>query len=257
MPGKERVRSALNGRFRAAAGRWAKIFELAVFPSHCKACGRLLDGAGERVLCRPCLDEIVPSRLPACPRCGRFFDGAGEPHLCGACLTDPPPFLIHRSCGAYRGGLKDALLLFKYRKYKPLGSDLALFIHETKKNDEALWAGVDLIVPVPLHVRRARERGFNQSAVLAREIGRLRGIPVETRVLRKIRNAPPQTSLERAGRLMNIRDAYRAVHPERVAGRILMLVDDVYTTGATLRECAATLSAAGAKEVRAITVAQA
>jgi competence protein ComFC len=257
MPGKKRVRNGLNGRFRAAAGRWAKLVELALFPTRCKTCGRLLDAADGRVLCRPCLDEIVPSRLTSCPRCGRFFAGAGEAHLCASCLSDPPAFAVHRSSGGYRGRLKDALLLFKYRKYKPLGRELALFVHETKNKDNALWDGVDLIVPVPLHVRRARERGFNQSAVLAREIGRLRGIPVETRALRKIRNAPPQTSLERAGRLANIRGAYRAVHPERVRGRTLMLVDDVYTTGATLRECAAVLDAAGAKEVRAITVAQA
>jgi ComF family protein len=257
MPGKKRVRNGLNARFRIAAGRGARLVELALFPTGCKACGRLLDSAGERVLCRPCLDEIVPVRLPACSRCGRFFDGAGEAHLCAACLGEPPPFAVHRSCGAYRGRLKDALLLFKYRRYRPLGRALALFVQEARRKDGAFWDGVDALVPVPLHALRARERGFNQSAVLAREIGKLRGMPVESRVLRKVRNAPPQTSLERAGRLTSVRGAYRAVRPERVRGRTLMLVDDVYTTGATLRECAAELAAAGAKEVRAITVAQA
>jgi len=257
MPGKERIRSGLNGRFRAAAGRWAKLVELAFFPTRCKTCGRLLDSAAERILCRACLDEIVPGRLAACPRCGRFFDGAGEAHLCASCSTNSPAFSVHRSCATYRGRLKDALLLFKYKKFRPVGRDLAIFMNETKKKDEALWDGVEMIVPVPLHARRARERGFNQSAVMARELGKLRGLPVETRVLRKIRNAPPQTSLERMGRLTNVRGAYRTVHPERFRGRTLMLIDDVYTTGSTLRECAAVLAAAGAKEVRAMTVAQA
>ena len=226
---------------RAAAGRWAKLFELSFFPSRCKTCGGLLEGTGERILCRACLGEIVASRLPECPRCGRFFEGAGGPHVCGECVKNPPAFLVHRSCGAYRGRLKDAILLFKFRKCRPLGGALARFIHETKTKEEALWNGADLIMPVPLHRRRERERGFNQSAVLAREIGRLRGIPVEARVLRKVRNAPPQTSLERAGRLTNVREAYRVVRPERVRQRTVLLVDDVYTTGATIRECAAVL----------------
>jgi len=257
MRGKERVRDGLNGPSAAPAGRWAKLLELALFPTLCKTCGRLLDSAGERVLCRTCLDEITPSRLPSCPRCGRFFDGAADPHLCADCTTDPPPFTLQRSCAKYRGRLKDALLLFKYRKFRPLGRALARFVHETERRNEPLWDGVDVIVPVPLHALRARERGFNQAAVLARELGKLSGLPVETGVLRKIRNAPPQTSLERVGRRTSVRGAYRTAHPECVRGRTLLLVDDVYTTGSTLRECAAVLAASGAKEIRAITVAQA
>jgi competence protein ComFC len=257
MPAKERVRDGLNGPFRAAAARAAKLFELAFFPTSCKACGRLLEERGERVLCRGCLDEIVPVRPTACPRCGRSFEGEAEPHLCGDCLTEPPAFTVNRSCAPYRGRLKDALLLFKYRKYRPLGRDLARFVHETHRRDEDLWAGVDALVPVPLHPLRARERGYNQAAVLARELGRLRGLECDGKILRKVRNAPPQTSLERAGRLMSVRGAYRVERPDRVRGRTLMLVDDVCTTGSTLRECAAVLAAAGAKEVRAITVARA
>ncbi len=257
MRGKERVRDGLNGPPRTSLGRWAKLFELALFPTRCKTCGSLLDEPEEKVLCRTCLAEIVPSRLPACPRCGRFYDGAGDPHLCGDCLTDPPAFALQRSAAKYRGRLKDALLLFKYRKFRPLGRDLARFVHESERKNEALWNGLDLIVPVPLHARRARERGFNQAGVLARELGKLRGIPVETGVLMKVRNAPPQTSLERAGRRTSVRGAYRSARPERVRGRTVLLVDDVYTTGSTLRECAAVLAAAGAKEIRAVTIAQA
>ena len=246
----------MTGPLRAAV-RAAKLFELAFFPTFCKTCGRLLEEPGERVLCRVCLGEINPSRAAACPRCGRFFEGEAEAHLCGACLTDPPPFTLHRSGSGYRGRLKDALLLFKYRKYRPLGRDLARFLHGAHKKDEGLWAGVDLVVPVPLHALRARERGYNQAAVLARELGRLQSVEVDGGVLKKVRNAPPQTSLERAGRLANVRGAYRVARPDRVRGRTLMLVDDVCTTGSTLRECAAVLTAAGAKEVRAITVARA
>ena len=257
MRGEERIGIGLTRRLRTAAIRAAKLVELAFFPTFCKTCGRLLESPGERVLCRACLEEITPGRTAACPRCGRFFEGAGGPHLCAGCLADPPPFSVHRSCAPYRGRLKDALLLFKYRKYRPLGRDLARFVFETHLRDDALWAGLDALVPVPLHAGRARERGFNQASELARELGRLRGIKVEAGVLRKIRNAPPQTSLEREERMTSVRGAYRAVRPDRVRGRTLMLVDDVCTTGSTLRECAAVLAEAGAREVRAITVARA
>jgi competence protein ComFC len=247
----------VNSPFRSAAGRWARLIELALFPTFCRTCGRLLEASGERVLCRSCLEEIVPTRLPVCPRCGRFFDGVGDLHLCSECVVDPPPFAVHRSCARYRGRLKDALLLLKYRKYRPLGRPIARFVFETHRRNDALWDDVDIIVPVPLHARRERERGFNQTGLIAREVGKLYGVAVDFKVLKKIRNAPPQTSLERRGRLENVRNAYRTIRPERVRGRTVLLIDDVYTTGSTLRECAAVLAAAGAREVRAITVAQA
>jgi len=114
-----------------------------------------------------------------------------------------------------------------------------------------------MIVPVPLHRRRKWERGFNQTEVLAKELGRLTEFPLETDVLKKIRNIPPQTSLELDERARNVKDAYQTAKEERIQGKIILLVDDVYTTGSTLRECASMLKRAGAKEVRAVTVAQA
>jgi len=241
---------------KGAFAKAAKLFELAVFPSTCKICRTLLEAPAEKVLCQDCLDKIVPVRAPFCPACGRFFDGAGEPHYCSACLNEAPPFSAHRSSAKYRGHLKDALLLFKYRRYRVLGTHLAGFLVEALKREESLWAGVDVIVPVPLHRRRRRERGFNQAEVLAREIGRLKGIPVESRALIKMRNVA-QTSLERNERASNVRDAYRCGKAERLQAKTVLLVDDVFTTGSTLRECAGVLKHAGVKDVRAVTVAQA
>ena len=242
---------------RNAFAQTAKLFELAVFPSFCKICGTLLESPEEKVLCRTCLDKITPHRASFCPSCGRFFEGAGDPHLCSACLTETPPFSVHRSGAKYRGSLKDALLLFKYRRYRILGKNLAEFIAEALKKEVGLWWGVDVIVPVPLHRRRRWERGFNQAEVLAKELGRIRRIPVETRALKKVKNVPPQTSLEHGERRSNVRDAYRIDDEDRICDKIVLLVDDVYTTGSTLRECAAVLKKAGVKDVRAVTVAQA
>ncbi len=235
----------------------AKLFELAFFPSFCKICKTLLASPQERVLCESCLDRIKPHRSSFCLCCGRFFEGVGEPHLCSSCLEKPPSFSVHRSCGRYRGELKDAILLFKYRRYKTLGSNLARFVFESLKKEEEVWWGTDIIVPVPLHRRRKWERGFNQTEVLAKELSRLTEFPLEADVLKKVRNIPPQTSLEPDERAKNVADAYLAANEERIQGKIILLVDDVFTTGSTLRECASVLKRAGAKEVRAITLAQA
>jgi ComF family protein len=257
MPAKIGVRNGLTRSARNALRRGAKLLELAFFPSFCKICGTLLEQPGERVVCAACLAKIVPEVASACVCCGRFFEGEGGPHPCAACLDKRPPYGHHRSCARYRGELKETLLLFKYRYYRSLGKTLGRFVVEATREEDALWEGVDVIVPVPLHRRRRRERGFDQARVLAREIGRLKGLTVAPGLLRKIRNIVPQTSLERADRMANVRGAYTAPRPERIKGRVVLLVDDVFTTGSTIGECASTLKRSGAKDVRAVTVAQA
>jgi competence protein ComFC len=194
---------------------------------------------------------------PFCPRCGRTLQDAGGGHLCARCVTDPPAFSRHRSCGLYAGTLKDIILLFKYRKYAPLSRPLARFAVAALGPDSGLWAEADALVPVPLHPARRRDRGFNQSRLLARDLAHPREIKVLDRVLLKVRNAPPQAGLRAADRERNVVRAYAVRSPELVRGRIVVLIDDVTTTGATLRECARVLQEAGAKDVRAITLAQA
>jgi ComF family protein len=242
---------------RAAAAGIARLAELLVFPSFCKICREPLDRPGERIVCGACLGRLRPRRGPVCPLCGRFEDGPAEDHFCRRCLARRPAFSRHRSCGAYGGTLKDIVLLFKYRKYAPLSRPLARFAASSIGDDAALWEGVEYLVPVPLHPARRRERGFNQARLLARDLARPRGLPVLAGTLVKARNAPAQAGLKAAERERNVRGAYAVKHPERVRGRTLLLVDDVTTTGATIRESARVLVAAGAKDVRAITIAQA
>jgi len=196
-------------------------------------------------------------RGPSCPVCGGFFEGEAGPHACGLCAVAPPPFSRHRSAGRYGGALKDALLLLKYRKARPLGSVLGRMTYDALRKDEEFWLGIDLVVPVPLHKRRRRERGFNQAAEIGREIGRRAGLAVAVDGLRKIRNTPPQTSLDRRERTDNVRGAYALGRKTSVSGKVILLVDDVYTTGSTLGECARILRKEGAADVRGLTVAQA
>jgi len=240
-----------------AAGGWLRLAELVFFPSFCRRCGRLLDRAGERLVCRDCWTEARPRRSTLCAVCGRMFEGEGESHVCRSCVEVRPPYTIHRSCGAYNGALKDIILLFKYRKLSVLGRGLAGIAGEAVGGDEDLWRGVDALIPVPLHPRRKRERGFNQSRVFAAELGKIMGVEVRDGALIKVRNAPPQTSLEGRERTGNVRGAYRVGKGDGIRGKVLLLVDDVYTTGATIGECSRTLLEAGAKEVRALTIARA
>jgi ComF family protein len=247
----------VTGPVRARASALAKLVELLVFPSFCRLCREPIDEPGEKIVCHACLARLVGRSGPLCPRCGRFYDGLGADHLCVRCLERMPVFTRHRSCGTYGGTLKDVILLFKYRRYAPLGRPLARFAHACLAADVELWAGADYLVPVPLHPARRRDRGFNQAQLLARELAGLRGIRVLARALVKVRNAPAQAGLSAAERERNVRGTYIVRRPDRVRSRTLVLVDDVTTTGATIRECARVLTEAGAKEIRAITLAQA
>ena len=112
-------------------------------------------------------------------------------------------------------------------------------------------------MPVPLHPKRKRKRGFNQAQVIAQEIARLKGIKLIKKSLAKIKNTPAQTSLDREHREGNVKEVFKVRREKEIQGKVVMLVDDVYTTGATIEECSLELKLAGAKEIRAITVAQA
>jgi competence protein ComFC len=242
---------------RARAAGLARLLELLVFPSFCRLCREPLERAGERIVCGDCLARLAPRRGQACPRCGRFLYGQAEDHLCARCLGLAPRFSRHRSCGAYGGTLKDVILLFKYRRCAPLSRPLARYAEACLGGDATLWQEAEALVPVPLHPSRRRERGFNQARLLARDLAALRGLAVLDGALIKTRNAPAQAGLRAADRERNARGAYAVKRPDLVRGRILVLVDDVTTTGATIRECAKVLMEAGAKEVRAVTLAQA
>jgi len=157
----------------------------------------------------------------------------------------------------YEGKAKDVILLFKYRGNEILGKRLAGLIGSALGGEDGLWDGVDAVVPVPLHSKKLRKRGYNQAAVMARHLAGLKRIPLVDNRLLKARNNPAQTSLHAAERETNVRGAYLIKKPGPLNGLVVLLVDDVFTTGATIRECSRTLLRAGAREVRAVTFAQA
>jgi len=149
----------------------------------------------------------------------------------------------------------EAISRFKFggvaRLARPLGALLADYA-----DPEFPFSAVDLIIPVPLHPRRLRERGFNQSLLLARQVGKRRSIPLNFTALHRTRQTQPQTQLSGAERRKNVRGAFEVRQAEVVGGKRILLVDDVFTTGATVQECASVLGEAGASEVHVLTLAR-
>jgi ComF family protein len=138
-----------------------------------------------------------------------------------------------------------------------LGKDLAHLVYRALSREEEIWWKVDVVVPVPLHPKRKKERGFNQAQIIAKELARIKGIEVGDQLLLKIKNVPPQTSLRVEEREENVSGAFAVAEKDKIKGSVVLLVDDVYTTGSTIRECSSVLRNADVKEVKALTVAQA
>jgi competence protein ComFC len=242
---------------RARLSFLGKLGALLLFPSCCEICRTLLVGPGERVVCRDCLDALRMTPSPFCLCCGRFFGGSGESHLCAACLERRPSFARHRSVARYEGVVKDIILVYKYKGFEVLAGALGDFIIRNLGGEDDLWSGLEAIVPVPLHPAKERNRGFNQAGLLARRLSQRTKVPLVSRRLVKVRPTSAQTSLEARDREINLRGAFRVRKPAGLAGKVVLLVDDVYTTGSTLRECSRALRQAGVKEVRAVTLAHA
>ncbi len=222
----------------------------AVFPPLCPVCR---EGLIDEGLCTDCAKTVRWIRKPFCSVCGIPFSTGTDTHRCAGCIKKRQPFEMARSAIYYQGAGLRAIRRFKYRYDMTVVESLRRFvIHGFGLFGTDCF---DLIVPVPLHPRRLRERGFNQALLIARILERHSGIRVEPRVLRRIKHTSPQVALEEKERLANVKDAFRVEDERLVRNRRVLLVDDVMTTGATIRECARTLKMAGAT-VYALTVAR-
>ncbi len=228
-----------------------------VFPTPCRLCGQALRDDPIPFFCQPCWSRITPIRLPTCPRCACPFPSPhalshSPGHLCGRCRQNPPAYHRAQTPYAYQSPLKEAIGLLKYHGKTQLALPLAQLI--ALAGDPP--TDIDAILAVPLHPQRLREREFNQSLLLARHLGRQWHLPVPANPLRRTKLTQPQTSLTRRERLKNLRRCFAVTHPSLIAGKNLLLVDDVFTTGTTVNECAKTLLKAGAKAVYVCTLAR-
>ena len=257
-----------------------------LYPGRCLACRRLFNPYGSEklqvrhdttsvpaddfgriaapYLCRACCTAFFPADEPFCTCCGYVFESRqSQSHICPECRQQPKQFARARAFGIYAGSLKALIQAFKYAAKRQLARPLGMLLL-LACNRHALIDSNDLIVPVPLHRRRLRQRGFNQSALPLTYWPKLAGSQdrpfsgcISATVLERHRYTRPQASFGRQERSVNIKDAFRVVESDRIAGQRILLVDDVYTTGATVNECARVLMHAGAAEVNVLTIARA
>ena len=224
-----------------------------VFPSACPGCGRDVERPTRGPLCLACWRAIPRHRGPLCA-CG-FPLPAGVAPPCGRCRRGLAPFARGASLGPYEGTLRLLVHELKFHGRRRVAERLAEALLGEAAVRRALQ-GAEVVVPVPLHPRRRRERGFNQSGLIAHALARPAGLRVVEDALARRQDTPPQTGLSAAGRRANVAHAFVVRRRPAVAGRIVVLVDDVLTTGATARACARALRAAGASEVRLVTAAR-
>ncbi len=284
--------AGLSGdRSRREASRWGAVVKVlqspakavrtllndgvtTCFPADCACCGGPLERAGAVPVCDSCLARVVRETPVMCHQCGdstdlevdfedeRFARNLGESLLCRPCRMVPPDFVRAVSFGAYDGELRDLLQLCKFNGVRAVAPLLGKWLAEAIVSLEGA-AGPDLlVVPVPLYRQRERERGFNQAELLAdaalHKVRRLRPawrLKPEYGLLKRQRSTESSYTLSRRGRRRNLAGAFQVAG--KLAGREVLLIDDIFTSGATARECAKVLVRAGASKVWVATVARA
>ncbi len=226
-----------------------------ILPPRCLKCGKILES--ENGLCADCFNEIDFISTPYCKKCGRPFADIhhGNGLICGDCMKKQHSlFRFNRSAVKYNEHSKNLLLSFKFMDKTDNAPLLAKWLKQAGKDIFA--EGVDIFIPIPLHYKRLLKRRYNQSALLAKELSRLTGIKTDYASVVRGRHTRPQVEFSGAARIKNIKGAFKIKHPERIKGKRIVLIDDVMTTGSTLKECALVLKKAGAKSVDTLTVAR-
>jgi ComF family protein len=239
---------------RTLARRASEALVSLLYPPHCAACGATTPGGVH--LCPDCAEKTRRIEAPFCRVCSQPFAGAiTSEFTCSNCLGRA----LHFDCAVTRymsrGVVRDFIHRFKYDREFYLRHPLAAWAAEALEDERLRAPAIDAFVPVALHATRFRERDFNQAAEISRLLTRRSGVPTLP-ALKRVRYTTTQTRLDRHERMENLRNAFRVRHTSRVKSRHLVLVDDIFTTGSTVDECARVLRHAGAASVRVITVAR-
>jgi ComF family protein len=231
-----------------------------LIPRPCPLCRSVALDKGA-AFCPACLEGVETIREPICSCCGYPLPQTGTAQngiLCPPCLSRGPgraaPLTV-RSITLYSRNVREAVLRVKFGGQAPVARSLSHYMTDHYHRFYPADA-FQSILPVPLHPTRLREREFNQSILLARPLAALLGIPLDLDGVERVRHTLPQSASTETDRRKNLRGAFRVRRPERVKGRSILLLDDVYTTGATLEELARTLLSAGARRVSGLTLAR-
>ncbi len=228
---------------RLALPRMANAALEMLFPSKCVGCG-----AVGSLICDDCLQGAQRASSGMCRRCSVSLR---QGNLCDLCAADPPPITNMKPIFEFSGVIREAVHSLKYKDIRALAPVLGEIMADLGQPGRTK---PDLIVPVPSHPRRMRERGYNQAELLARQYAIKVGTPISTTAVARIVDTPRQVDLPASQRVRNTRGAFKA-SPE-VRDQRILLIDDVMTTGSTLQECARALKTAGAERVDALTLAR-
>ena len=230
------------------------------FPAECRICDMLLTRAIRVPICEKCLASFEAPPEKKCGLCGQPLAGMtteeAEPFVCRPCQQKTYAFDRARSFGIYDGPLVRAILLLKWERIEPLGSWFAQRLAEIVKREGEPLAG-DVVVPVPLHRDRERERGYNHAGLISKPLARKLNLPHKTMLLMRTRPRPNKQVLSLEERWESVRGAFATRPGSQVDNKRVLLVDDVMTTGATLDACARALLESGANSVIGLTVARA
>lgn len=228
------------------------LFKGLLFPNICAACGCAIDYPSESSICKNCLGDIKKIMPPLCTICGNpFISRTGVNHTCGSCIKNPPSYNLARAVFEYGGSIRSLIRRIKFHDDRYA---LKTLCEITKKNLPAM-PDPGLLVPVPLHAARLRQRGFNQAAELARRIFPDAVIALD--VLTRRRKTLQQTGLTSKQRCENVKDAFSVIGKiDRINCKIT-IIDDILTTGSTVNECAKAMLKSGAGQVEVFTVARA
>ena len=224
-----------------------------VLHASCVACGGELPWRSRTAsCCAACWGSLPALARSKCRFCAAPWDGDDPEFVCGPCLSDRIPVDWTEAWGSYRGALERVLHAFKFQRHDFFSDPLAGLIEENvlRRGDLEF----DVVIPVPMHRAKARRRGYNQAELLARALARRLRLRCDPRLLSKTRDLDAQSKLPREARAVNVRGAFLA--SAQVADRRILLVDDVCTTGETIRACATELLRAGASRVAAAVVAK-
>ena len=216
-----------------------------LFPPRCVSCGK-----GGSFLCRKCHNKLIYLQPPLCTRCSKPIRTGT---ICSKCQSQTWDIDGIYSIFKYGGAIRQAIIQFKYENIKVLADPLSHCMVEYLKEYNLSF---DVIIPVPIHKRRLRERGYNQSSLLAQRLSRMTRIPVVEGTLIRTRHTPSQAKSDNVDqRRKNIENAFKCVNHD-ISGKRILIIDDVCTSGATLNSCATSLKSAGAASVWGLTLAK-
>lgn len=238
--------------FPQLAGTLVKALVDILFPPRCLLCQA---NTHNHEICIHCAENFKPIISPLCTLCGApFLTEGDESHLCGGCIKETPPFDIARSLFYYNEKMSFAIQRLKYAGKSSLAIALGRLLFNHPLTEETF----DRIVPVPLHISRLRERGFNQSQLIARRLEKKTFCPVDPFIIERTKRTLTQVGMKRKERILNVKGAFRIRDAAfaSIRGESILLIDDVFTTGATVGECSRILKKGGAEKVSVLTLAR-